>query len=611
MVGLKENTVNNFNNYIYIPFNNFTSIGGPSTFMYNLRVYLDSINYKYHAVPMDDISIFFPIIFNIPALEQIKNSGGYVIQRLDGIYYPSKHGNKHIELNSEIKKIYLKYTDHVVFQSNYSKKQCFEMLGVKDQQNYSIIINGVNKEIFIPDNRESASEIIEFITTGNFRNIDMIEPVVAALDSLAGKFDFRLNIIGPIVNESLKGLLQRDYVVTHGSKTIYEIAEILPKMDIFIYSHLNPPCPNSVLEAISCGLPVVGFDSGSMNELCWFSKDLLAYVSDDTFQKYEDFNPEALAEKIELCIDNYSYYRKLALDHSYLYSFEECGKKYVEVFDRVINNGGRDISVLKKRNIVKIYLKDKVDSIRKILISRLSDDNFREMVFDEINVRINRLNPEDALKFLFDIDNRLYEIEGQASIRYGNGLHTKHKHIKYHDFFINNIETASRVLDVGCGNGALASDIADNVENVFVYAIDIVKQNIEIALSGYNRTNIKYVCGDALTDLPNEHFNVIVLSNVLEHIEGRGEFLSSLNEKYTPDKLLIRVPSFDRDWRVPLKKEIGMDYMLDKTHFIEYLYPEFEVEINDAGLFIEGAKINWGEIWAVVKRNNNSELTGV
>ena len=36
----------------------------------------------------------------------------------------------------------------------------------------------------------------------------------------------------------------------------------------FLFSaEINPPCPNSVIEALACGLPVVGFETGSLREL--------------------------------------------------------------------------------------------------------------------------------------------------------------------------------------------------------------------------------------------------------------------------------------------------------------------------------------------------------
>ena len=41
----------------------------------------------------------------------------------------------------------------------------------------------------------------------------------------------------------------------------------MKKCDIFITATENDTCSNSLLEALSCGLPVIGFDSGGTTEL--------------------------------------------------------------------------------------------------------------------------------------------------------------------------------------------------------------------------------------------------------------------------------------------------------------------------------------------------------
>ena len=57
-----------------------------------------------------------------------------------------------------------------------------------------------------------------------------------------------------------------------------------------------------------------------------------------------------------------------------------------------------------------------------------------------------------------------------------------------------------------------------------------------------------------------------ILSNVLEHINERVPFKYKIKPKF----FIIRVPAFDRDWRIPLKKELGVEWKLDNTHYIEY-----------------------------------------
>ena len=55
---------------------------------------------------------------------------------------------------------------------------------------------------------------------------------------------------------------------------------------------------------------------------------------------------------------------------------------------------------------------------------------------------------------------------------------------------------------------------------------------------------------------------------------------------------------------VPLyMKELGLDYRLDKTHYIEYTYDTFLEEIESAGLKILSYSIQFGEIWARIGSN--------
>ncbi len=327
-------------NLFYIPFEKYKIIGGPSTFMRNLKDYLDKEKISYLNNPKNADVILFSAVHNFKVIEKVKKSGGFAIQRLDGVFYPEKHGQEYISLNSEIKDIYLKYSDFIVFQSEYSKNQCFKMFGEKPPEKYTIIHNGVNKKIFYPktdkDNQINKRKI-QFITTGSFRNIEMLEPIIWALDKLKGKLDFELNIAGPITNNKLVQYFDRSYLTYHGNLGLNHVADLLRSSDIFLYSILNPSCPNSVLEAISCAIPIVGFASGSMSELLYFSRDLLADVSDDIFQKYSDYDFNKIVEKIILAVEKYGEISTVAQKNASLYSFEECGKKYWEVIKNFLS----------------------------------------------------------------------------------------------------------------------------------------------------------------------------------------------------------------------------------------------------------------------------------
>ena len=204
------------------------------------------------------------------------------------------------------------------------------------------------------------------------------------------------------------------------------------------------------------------------------------------------------------------------------------------------------------------------------------------------------------LRLLLRLDNLLYHYTSVVAVRFGGGLHPKHRLTAYHDFFARHIQAGERVLDIGCGNGVVDWDVVTRT-GAYVTGVDRDADAIAHAQTHYRHERLRFRVGDALAVAAGETFDVVVLSNVLEHLDQRVEFLRRVRERIEPRRLLVRVPLFERDWRVPLKAELGVDHRLDPTHYTEYRESEFRDEIGRGGFEVVEAEIRWGEIWAVCR----------
>lgn len=213
--------------------------------------------------------------------------------------------------------------------------------------------------------------------------------------------------------------------------------------------------------------------------------------------------------------------------------------------------------------------------------------------------RIGR--PDAALRRLYQLHDDLERIIAERAMAYGEGVHPKHDLTRYHDFFVERIGAQERVLDIGCGYGAVARAIARARPGATVAGIDIEAPLIEQARAADNPPNLSFVLGDATRTLPDGPWTTVVLSNILEHLEDRVGFLKALLAAQSPRVVLIRVPAFERSWHVPMRKKLGIFYFNDRTHFIEHTESEFREEIAAAGLEITEFRTVWGEIWAACR----------
>lgn len=229
---------------------------------------------------------------------------------------------------------------------------------------------------------------------------------------------------------------------------------------------------------------------------------------------------------------------------------------------------------------------------------RIVPKKMRHSIITGFYILESRGKPSDGLRNLFDLENKLNWVINERAMAYGGGEHPKHRLTRYHDFFIDRLEPGAHVLDIGCGYGAVARSIATRVPGSRVVGIDLDKKRLGQAKNAKNPGNLEFIEADARKDIPEGTWDTVILSNILEHIEDRTGFLADVISQARPNQILIRVPLFERSWKMAMRRELGVNYFSDEEHFIEHQLSEFRKELEESSLQAAELQTLWGEIWA-------------
>jgi 2-polyprenyl-3-methyl-5-hydroxy-6-metoxy-1,4-benzoquinol methylase len=135
------------------------------------------------------------------------------------------------------------------------------------------------------------------------------------------------------------------------------------------------------------------------------------------------------------------------------------------------------------------------------------------------------------------------------------------------------------LLDIGCGKGIIEYLLP---ENIFCLGCDIVEEAIGSArLLNQHKKNRQFLVCDVEKTLPSyEKFDVIVISEVLEHLSDDEEALRKMRNLLADEgMLIITVPNSERIVN-QFASLLGQPICQEKSHLREYTVPEINALLN-------------------------------
>lgn len=230
-------------------------------------------------------------------LRRLRARGLPVIQRLDGMNWIHRRrptGALHF-LRAELNNLNLRlirrlFSDGQVYQSQFSKTWWERSAGSVRKPDW-VVYNGVPLDVYTPGEAGA-------------RPADRIR--IAVIEGrLAGGYEIGLDW-GLALASGLRRALQKPVDLVIAGMAQPEVIpkppgagvevrwlgglapEAIPDLDrschLMFAADLHPACPNSVLEAMACGLPVVSYDTGALPELVVGDAGRLAAYGSDPWR---------------------------------------------------------------------------------------------------------------------------------------------------------------------------------------------------------------------------------------------------------------------------------------------------------------------------------------
>lgn len=217
---------------------------------------------------------------DLPGLWRARRRGARLVQRLDGMNWI--HRKRPVSLKHSLRAEYgnralafiRRYlADRIVYQSAFSR-DWWERVHGPTRVAQAVIHNGVDLSAYSPQGagERPADRLRLLVVEGSMGGgYDLgLENAVRLAELLAEQgFPMELMVVGRVAleHQAAWDAKSRVPITWAGLVPRERIPELDRSAHLFYSADLHPACPNAVIEALACGLPVAAFDTGSLAEL--------------------------------------------------------------------------------------------------------------------------------------------------------------------------------------------------------------------------------------------------------------------------------------------------------------------------------------------------------
>jgi len=217
-----------------------------------LKVENDSISHTTRACLMNSFN------FDGARLRRLRRDSVLYVHRVDGPI--DVYRGRHDGVDQKIWSANQEFADKTIFQSHYSMQKHLE-LGLEFKEPV-VVLNAADPLIFHPRGRIDFSRHrkIRIIASSWSDNINKGAPVYQWLDENLDWERVEFTFVGrsPVQYRNIRMLAP---VNSQG------MAELFRQHDIYITASRNDPCSNSLIEALTCGMPALYLRSGGHPEI--------------------------------------------------------------------------------------------------------------------------------------------------------------------------------------------------------------------------------------------------------------------------------------------------------------------------------------------------------